>query len=325
MNKKYFSLILSALWPGLGHLYLRKPAGVVYFLIPFLLLAKLLQGYLFSLILSVSIFFWAAILWDCFTVARKKKDEKIIFWPLIPCLLVILIFIYFSLPITWRSSTFAGNLHTHTTCSDGNGAYEDMINMALKLKLDFIAITDHRLRGLKPYTGPGIGNDTSCEEIFAKCPKEDRILCIMGQEVTGRVHIGAIGIKEPIAENLPIPDIVQEIHRQGGIAIANHPFESSAPFTKEELINSGFDAMECTKASRKKIAELEQISQEYNIPCVYNSDAHSTLMLRSIFNTCDQKIKTLADLKKALQENKCHKAEPLDAQLMKYISPYYWK
>lgn len=157
-------------------------------------------------------------------------------------------------------------------------------------------------------------------DALEKCKNEKRLLCLPGQEVTGRVHILAIGINEMVnfpkdaTKETDIKNVVEEIHRQGGLAIAAHPFnpEHHARFTEEELINSGFDAVECERASFSENQKLNALSKKYNLPCVYNSDTHELGMLRTVYTVCTQKIKSLNDLKEAIQGNKCHLFAPID-------------
>jgi putative hemolysin len=80
-----------------------------------------------------------------------------------------------------------GNLHMHTTCSDGKNSYEEMVQKALSLKFSFIAITDHVY-----------GGSALCEDVIRQCRDERRLLCIPSMEVTGKAHLLAIGIQSSI-------------------------------------------------------------------------------------------------------------------------------
>lgn len=60
-------------------------------------------------------------------------------------------------------------------------------------------------------------------------------MVIVGEEVTGRdFHISAIGIESTVRADQPAAEVIEDIHAQGGVAIANHP--ESARYT------SGYDA-----------------------------------------------------------------------------------
>ena len=127
-----------------------------------------------------------------------------------------------------------GNLHMHTTCSDGMNTYEEMVQKALSLNFTFISITDH-----------SFGGSSLCNRVINQCTTEKRLLCIPGMEVTGRVHLLAIGIGNKIDERMPVKKQVEEIHKQGGLAIAAHPFRQNNTYTDAELFESGLDGVEC--------------------------------------------------------------------------------
>lgn len=193
--------------------------------------------------------------------------------------------------VIWR-----GDLHMHTNTSDGANSYEEMVQRALELQLDFIAITDHDAfaKATEGFFG---------DEAIKRCQAETRLLCIPGEELfAGRVHILALGIRDTVTP-LPLADAVKAIHRQGGLAIAAHPWDGR--WTTELLTQSGFDAIECGGGSREQNEWLWQLSEEYDIPCVYNSDAHDIAALGHRYNVCNVPINSLADLKVALSAKAC--------------------
>ena len=69
----------------------------------------------------------------------------------------------------WAESKveWSGDLHMHTTCSDGTATYDEMVEQALALHLDFIAITDH----------VGIAERECHNESNEKCEAETRLIC----------------------------------------------------------------------------------------------------------------------------------------------------
>ncbi len=187
-----------------------------------------------------------------------------------------------------------GNLHMHTTCSDGQNSYEEMAQEGLRLNMSFIAITDHTF-----------GGSPLCDAVIEQCRDDQRLLCIPGMEVTGRVHLPAIGIRGAIDKNLPVKRQIEEIHRQGGLAIAAHPFREENTYSEAELFESGLDAVECLGIPPGAEAAFHARLREYSIPCVYNSDAHSVSDLAKNWTTCDGMIRNIDDLKAALKGGKC--------------------
>jgi predicted metal-dependent phosphoesterase TrpH len=187
-----------------------------------------------------------------------------------------------------------GNLHMHTTCSDGKNSYEEMVQKALSLKFSFIAITDHVY-----------GGSALCEDVIRQCREEKRLLCIPSMEVTGEVHLLAIGIQSNIDKRLPVKKQVEEIHRQGGIAIAAHPFRNRNMYTESELFETGIDATECKGVPADKNVAFFDKMREHAIPCVSNSDAHNVAEMEVSWVMCDGEIRSFDDLKAAMKEKRC--------------------
>jgi predicted metal-dependent phosphoesterase TrpH/putative hemolysin len=187
-----------------------------------------------------------------------------------------------------------GNLHMHTTCSDGKNSYEEMVQKALSLKFSFIAITDHT------YGGTGI-----CENVIRQCRDEKRLLCIPGMEVTGKVHLLAIGIQRSIGNRRSVKKQVEEIHRQKGIAIAAHPFRLTSPYTESEMFETELDAIECKDIPSDKNGTFFDKMREHEIPCVSNSDAHDAAMMEARWMMCDGEIRSFDDLKAAMMGKRC--------------------
>jgi hypothetical protein len=186
------------------------------------------------------------------------------------------------------ANTSLGNLHMHTTCSDGSNSYEEMVQASLDKGLTFLAVTDHWF----------------CPETIAKCIAETRLVCFPGQEVTENIHILAIGIHEGIDNTITLKEVVQRIHEQGGIAIASHPYRSGEEYTQNMLLNSGLDAMECNKYQNQLLPY-----DTGDMPCVYNSDAHNKVAIGlspATLTACDINIVTIEDLRYAILNGLCH-------------------
>jgi hypothetical protein len=202
--------------------------------------------------------------------------------PILIFVFVIAVFLYFNRDSIFTKN-YLGDLHMHTTCSDGNASYEEMIEAAVKAKLDFVAITDHN----------------NCSEVEAKCKAETKLLCIPGREITEKnTHLLSLNTRGGIKTNLPLLKQVEEIHRQGGIAIAAHPNAVDFYYSDDELANSKIDAQECTGDS----------AERRFLPCVFDSDAHEALDLAWQYNSCIGPIENFEDLKTAILSKKCSRA-----------------
>ncbi|MBQ3079503.1 MAG: hypothetical protein IJC48_05820 [Clostridia bacterium] len=117
--------------------------------------------------------------------------------------------------IIWDGSRrlLKGNLHLHTTFSDGRAAPEDAMEMYYQAGYDFLAITDHR-------------------KVSVKSTKYKSLTVIQGIEfdfnLPGQVmHIVGVGPKEGVAEAVErffSPQrAIDEINKAGGCAILAHP------------------------------------------------------------------------------------------------------
>lgn len=124
---------------------------------------------------------------------------------------------------------FKGNLHTHTTRSDGQRSPEDTINLYRQNGYDFIALTDHW-----KYNGNGFDGDMlilgGCEYDFGKTTASD----------DGIYHILSIGAeKDPKLERSMTPQqALDKIKDAGGYTVLAHPAWSlNRPDNVEKLRN----------------------------------------------------------------------------------------
>lgn len=178
------------------------------------------------------------------------------------------------------SEKYSGDLHIHTNCSDGNSGYEETIQKAIGDRLSFIAITDHRI----------------CADMLEQCKAETRIKCFPGLEISSeRTHLLAIGTYEYIDPDFSIAKQVEEIHSQGGIAIAAHPNAPEYYYEDSELKDSGIDLQECTGNYKERRF----------LPCVWDSDAHKLESLGWQHTSCINPINTASDLKNEVLLSKC--------------------
>jgi len=210
---------------------------------------------------------------------------------------------------------YAGNLHMHTTCSDGKNTYDEMVEAAVKLNFTFIAITDHNV----------------CPDYMERCRNETRLLCIPSMEfTTPNGHILAIDItKDPAEEEcrkhndtgdsheppctggLSLSESIRRIHAQGGIAIAAHPM-TTLPNNWLKRISADdlrmFDAMECDAPGYSPAERVgsEALVQELHLPCVFDSDAHDKADLGTMYDICELENLSKEAVKDAIVKNKCH-------------------
>ena len=107
-----------------------------------------------------------------------------------------------------------GNLHMHTTRSDGRLSYEEAVARYERAGYDFIAVTDHWVRSEKGTTAGGMLLLSGCEYNIGETVQE------------GVYHIVGVGMERAPAlertEKSP-QRIIDEIRAAGGVAILAHP------------------------------------------------------------------------------------------------------
>lgn len=148
-----------------------------------------------------------------------------------------------------ESRWYKGNVHTHTTLSDGQLPLQEVIGWYYTNNYDFLVITDH-------------GSISTPKEELVGGQDERKMLLIPGQEVTRNnpvIDVGAINIKQFIPGTVGLPTdqekndwihkfkekgkseqeitnelyvvkcrslmqgAIDEIRRQGGVPVLNHP------------------------------------------------------------------------------------------------------
>ncbi len=124
-----------------------------------------------------------------------------------------------------RESTmfeFCGNLHVHSTLSDGHGTHTQIAEAAVQAALDFVVVTDHNLRpeGLDGYRFVG----------------ERRVLMLIGEEIHNpnrspeKSHLLVYEARREMAEFGTDPQaLIEQIGSHGGLSFLAHPFDCAAP------------------------------------------------------------------------------------------------
>jgi hypothetical protein len=113
---------------------------------------------------------------------------------------------------------YVGNIHIHSTLSDGTGTYDEIAEKAVAAGLDFICFNDHDFMAQS--------FDPEEEGFFGKMP------IMLGLEIGRRYnHYLAFGIRKIFnSEGMSPQEIINEVRKQGGIGFLAHPFEKGMPF-----------------------------------------------------------------------------------------------
>jgi hypothetical protein len=133
-----------------------------------------------------------------------------------------------------------GNLHMHTTDSDGTLSHRKLAEIAGAAALDFIVVTDHNV--YRPGLDEWVGNT----------------LLLVGEEVHDpqrepqSSHTLCFGIRTDVAQHAANPqELIDAVVQQGGFVFLAHPFERDvAAFLPEPNISwrdwdaSGYEGIE---------------------------------------------------------------------------------
>lgn len=120
-----------------------------------------------------------------------------------------------------------GNLHMHTSLSDGSKSHHELAHIAEEAGLDFIIVTDHN--AYEPGLDAWVGNT----------------LLLVGEEVHDphrepqSSHLLCFNISEDVAQHVSDPQgLIDSVTAQGGFAFLAHPFERDvADFLPEPNIS----------------------------------------------------------------------------------------
>jgi len=146
------------------------------------------------------------------------------------------------------------DFHIHTNYSDGKLSVPEVIDFYGERGFDCICITDH-LADPKRLLGKlsELSNMTLAQEqigeYFAVIERERqrawrryKMLVLTGIEFNKdgytrktSAHLLGIDLKAPISAALDIPDIIEQIHRQGALAVASHPHIMKSEWGKNTL------------------------------------------------------------------------------------------
>jgi predicted metal-dependent phosphoesterase TrpH len=176
-----------------------------------------------------------------------------------------------------RGELGKADMHLHTLYSDGTASVQAVLDHVERLTdLDLVAITDHeRIDGARRAAEIHAAGDYS----FG---------LVIGEEITTRRgHVLALFISERIPALRPLPETIERIHDQGGIAIAPHVMAPLTPsLGRASLLRTHdasdprhrLDAIELmnpsTAGRSRRVARRRLNDQVLRLPAVGNSDAH---------------------------------------------------
>ncbi len=186
------------------------------------------------------------------------------------------------------------DLHLHTTFSiDGVHSPRTMVLAAKRAGLDGLAITDH--------------NSVNGWKEAVKAGKELGVLVIKGEEVSvykdgqPAVHVLGLFLSKAI-KSKTMPEVAEEIHRQGGLAVAAHPLDRyRGRYQDLKKYLDYFDAVEVMN-SHTPFFEDNEIAREFarkmKKSVTGGSDAHTKYEVG--FSFTQARANSLEEFRKAI-------------------------
>ena|SRR5947209_6830542 len=163
------------------------------------------------------------------------------------------------------------DLHIHTARHSPDSSIDpfELVRRARAIGLDGVVITEH----------DWLWTEDELNELRAAAPG---LIVLAGVEVSAHAgHVLCYGVTNPfrIPKDIPWAELCDEVHRQGGAAVAAHPFRWDQPFEKFfTQQRPAFDGLEVM--SKNLDAELRGRVREFrsrhpHLSALGNSDAHA--------------------------------------------------
>lgn len=215
------------------------------------------------------------------------------------------------------SIMFKADLHIHTIYSlDSVIEPSLLIKVSKKIGLKAIAITEHdtiegAVKILRDYRDPDL-------------------IIIPGVEFTlWEGHLIGLNIMKMPSKRLSLPELIEFIHGEGGIAVIAHPFDIIRGFKKIEENIKHVDAVEVANASdlrlKKNMDKAMKLCEEHDRGYTAGSDAHVIEALGQTYLYCEEELENIDDIIEYVLKKrfKIHAGKtPLHSRLKKYLKRF---
>ena len=188
------------------------------------------------------------------------------------------------------------DLHTHSRfSSDSASCPKDIVRRALQLGLGLIAITDHDVNApaFDWLVSEGVLSAAGLlrpDWAGKSGPAVAALRVLPGQEIsTATGHLLCLTARLDPSPGIPAADAILEIHRQGGLAVAAHPFDHwRAAYQPAEIKSLPFDAVEVFNGGSTNAqvnGSARELARRRRLPGVANSDAHTLAEIGRCYST----------------------------------------
>lgn len=131
-----------------------------------------------------------------------------------------------------RYADIRGVIHCHSLYSDGRGGVGEIMEAANRADLDFLILTDHNTLKAKENRLEGAHGKTYLlvgEEVTPVASGADWEIRPESKGKSRPGHMLAIGVDEVVDPTMSAREWIEDVHRQGGIALAAHPEHRGSP------------------------------------------------------------------------------------------------
>jgi predicted metal-dependent phosphoesterase TrpH len=194
------------------------------------------------------------------------------------------------------------DMHIHTSKYSSCSILDpiDLVKRASQLRLSGIVITEHH----------NVWSHEEIEELKRETKSE--LLILRGQETTCSIgHLLIFGYYDKLQENLAAKEVLDKVHKKGGIVIMAHPFRNGHGFGEPpEELKSRFayvDGIEVFNANQSR-AENEfgrKVWEALGIVGIGGSDAHSVEMVGRYLTWFQNVIRNENDLVAEIRGGRC--------------------
>lgn len=233
-------------------------------------------------------------------------------------------------------SFYKGNLHTHSTISDGQLSPEKMVARYKSLGYDFLSLTDHEIYGThEEYTtadflmvpGSELAVDAAGGGDFWRC---HHLLAIGGSD---NCYAHGHQFDRKRHNGLSLQQLVDEVRAQGNLVIYNHPHWSRVELNQFDMLN-GLNGMEifnygCAVENRTGNSESYYyglLLRHKNMWCYSTDDAHCRLNdVGGGYIVAKAASLTLPDIYAALESGSFYACNAETGKDAPHIEKFYWE
>ncbi|MEZ6140052.1 MAG: CehA/McbA family metallohydrolase [Zavarzinella sp.] len=194
------------------------------------------------------------------------------------------------------------DLHMHTCRYSPDSVIDpyELVEHAVRIGLDGIVLTEH----------DRLWPEDELDELRSYAP---RLTILGGVEVTGKQgDVLCYGIQslDYLPKGIHWVDLCQEVHRQGGVCVAAHPFRWEQGFDiiceKYQPELDGMEMMSNNMFPEVRAKAAAYAMQQPRFAQLGNSDAHELFVLGRCFTMMKTPVKNNEDLILAIQQQLCY-------------------